>query len=316
MKGNVLFLDTVHLHLQQQLEANGWSCTDGSDWTMTKIIEEAQNYKGIVIRSRIKLDKELLSVFKKLIFIARAGAGMENIDQQFAESRGITCINAPEGNRNAVAEHAMGMLLALLNNLVIADQEVRKGIWLREENRGVELEGKSIGIIGFGNTGSMFAHKLIGFNLNVLAYDPYITIDSNKFPWVIQTNMQEIFKSCEIISFHVPLTEETNYLVNENYIENFSNQIYVVNTSRGKVVKTDDLVKALESGKVKGAALDVLDFESLSFENLSASAIPDSFNRLVKMKNVILSPHIAGWTVESHRKISEILAQKIITRFT
>ncbi len=312
MKGNVLFIDTVHPVLQFQLEQNGWSCVDGTNWKEERILAEIKNVSGIVIRSRFMLDAAFLKGAVQLKFIARAGAGMENIDVTVAESMGIICLNAPEGNRNAVGEHAVGMLLALLNNLVNADREVREGNWFREENRGVELEGKTIGIVGFGNTGTAFARKLSGFDVTMLAYDPYTKVDTKKFPDVKQAQMEELFLNCDILSLHVPLTTLTSYLVNDEYLSNFSKPVYLVNTSRGKVVNTKSVVKALEHGKIKGAALDVLEFESLSFENLSKEQQPDAFQKLRTLKNVILSPHIAGWTVESHRKISEVLAEKII----
>jgi D-3-phosphoglycerate dehydrogenase len=186
---------------------------------------------------------------------------------------------------------------------------------MREENRGTELEGKTIGIIGFGNTGSSFAGKLKGFDVKILVYDPYVKLNSNKYPGILQVAVAEIFSECDVVSLHVPLTDETQFLVNEKFINEFRKPFYLINTSRGKVVSTDDLVEGLQSGKVKGAALDVLEFESISFENLAPASFPESFNVLTKMPNVILSPHIAGWTFESHRKISEVLAEKIISKF-
>ena len=237
---------------------------------------------------------------------------MENIDVAAAEALGISCINAPEGNRNAVAEHGLGMLLALLNNLVNADKEVREGNWFREANRGVELEGKTIGIIGFGNTGSAFAKKLSGFDATILAYDPFKKVDHKQFAFVEQTDMIKLFSSCDIISFHVPLTEATAFMVNDEYISQFAKPFYLLNTSRGKVVNTSSIVKGLKNGKILGCALDVLEFESLSFETLSRDQLPDAYRELLTFKNVILSPHVAGWTFESHRKISEVLAAKIL----
>ena len=313
MKGNILFIDTVHPALQYQLEKHNWGCVDGSEWNLEKTISEIKNFKGIVIRSRFKLDADFLKQATGLKFIARAGAGMENIDVAAATSLGITCLNAPEGNRNAVAEHGLGMLLALLNNLITADKEVREGNWFREANRGVELEGKTIGIVGFGNTGSAFAKKLSGFESTLLTYDPFTKADLKKYPFVKQTEMAELFSSCDVISFHVPLTEETSFMVNDEYISQFAKPIYLLNTSRGQVVNTSSIVKGLKHGKILGCALDVLEFESLSFEALSRELLPDAFRELLNFKNVILSPHIAGWTFESHRKISEVLAEKILS---
>ncbi len=311
MKRKVLFIDTVHPALNFHLEQNGWECVDGSLWNREKIISEIKDYSGIVIRSRIKIDKDLLTAATALQFIARAGAGMENIDSKFAESLGVKCLNAPEGNRNAVAEHAMGLLLALLNKIVIADKEVRSGIWLREQNRGIELEGKTVSIIGFGNTGSSLAKKLKGFDCRILTFDPYTTVNLNEFPNVEQVSMEVIFQQTDILSLHVPLTEETTYLIQKNYINKFAKPFYLINTSRGKVVSTSDLVYGMETRKITGAALDVLEFESLSFENLSQEQLPESFSKLLTFENIILSPHIAGWTFESHRKISEVLFDKI-----
>ncbi len=312
MNKQLLFIDSVHPALNFQLEQNGWECIDGTDWDRNKILSELSAFSGIVIRSRIKIDQEILKHGTSLKFIARAGAGMENIDTAFAQSKGIVCLNAPEGNRNAVAEHATGMLLALLNNLVVADKQVRDGHWLREANRGIELEGKTIAIIGFGNTGSTFAKKLVGFDCNILVYDPYAEVDTNFYKNVKQVTMETIFASADVVSFHVPLTAETDQMVSTSYINKFQKSFYLINTSRGKVVSTNDVVSALENKKITGVALDVLDFESLSFEQLSQDQLPASFSKLISFSNVILSPHIAGWTIESHRKISEVLASKIL----
>ncbi len=308
----VLFIDSVHPVLNHSLESAGMECIDATQWSEQEIHNAAGTFNGVVIRSRIKLDKSFLEKNQELHFIARAGAGMENIDYRTAESLGISCFNAPEGNRNAVAEHALGMLLALLNNLITAHKEVCNGVWLREKNRGTELDGKTVGIIGFGNTGKSFAKKLSGFKVRILVYDPYQKINTAKYPYVEQVLMDTIFDQCDILSLHIPLTAETAALVNPVFIQKFKKQFYLLNTSRGRVVMTDSLVEALKTGKVKGAALDVLDFESLSFENLSFDKLPNTFRELVTFSNVVLSPHIAGWTHESHLKISEILAKKII----
>lgn len=311
MTGKVLFIDSVHHALQSQLESDGWNCIDGTGWTKDHILATISTYTGAVIRSRFILDANFMQAATSLKFIARAGAGMENIDIAAAEKAGIVCINAPEGNRNAVAEHAMGLLLALFNNIVKADNEVRQGLWLREENRGIELEGKTISLIGFGNTGSTMARKLSGFNCRVLAVDPYIKIDPNLFPHVEQVTLKDALAESQIISLHVPLTDETRYMVNTDFIESASQNFYLINTSRGKVVSIDAVIKGLQSGKICGAGLDVLEFESISFENLSVGTIPETFRRLLELPGVILSPHVAGWTYESHRKISEVLASKI-----
>ena len=243
---------------------------------------------------------------------------MENIDLIAAKEKNILCVNSPEGNRDAVAEHAIGMLLMLFNKLKRADNEVRVGKWLREENRGLELGGKTIGIIGYGNTGSSLAKKLQGFGMNILVYDKYKKDFGNEF--VKESTLEEIFVKADILSLHVPLTAETNYLVNDAFIEHFENNIYVVNTARGKCLNTADLVKNMKTGKVLGACLDVLEYEAVSFESVVPIAIgianlPEPLQYLVKSDKVILTPHIAGWTQESNVKIAEFLAGKIINAF-
>ena len=308
-RGKILFIDTAHPVLMQELTKDGFRCDYFADFGRKEMGEIAHNYVGIIVRSKIKLDKDFLEKANALKFIGRVGAGMENIDLSYAESKGIKCLNAPEGNRDAVGEQAIGMLLTLFNNTLVADTEVRKGIWQREKNRGIELGGKTVGIIGYGNTGSAFARKLSGFGVDVIAYDKYKTNYSDDF--VTETTMDVLFEKSDILSFHVPLTEETNYLVNNEFIERFQNDIYLINTSRGKVVKTADLVNNLQSGKIKGACLDVLEYEGLSFEKLSAEQLPDDFTKLIKLPNVILSPHIAGWTHESNYKLAMTLVGKI-----
>ncbi|HEX5002021.1 MAG TPA: NAD(P)-dependent oxidoreductase [Bacteroidia bacterium] len=312
MKHAVLFIDSVHQALSDQLEKNGFDCIDGTSWDLEKIYDQLPHFYGIVIRSRFKINKEFLKRPHQLKFIARAGSGMENIDVEFATSQNITCINAPEANKDAVAEQAIGMLLMLMNKLAIADKEVRTGMWKRGENRGWELNGSTVSIIGFGNNGSAFAKKLSGFDVSIQTYDPFVTVNSKLFPYVNQVDMQTIFDKTDIISFHVPLNKDTDYMVNENYLSSFKKNIWLINTARGKILKTEALVKGLESGKVRGAALDVLEYESTSFEQLDASQLPESFKYLIRSDKTVLSPHIAGWTHESHRKISVVLAEKIL----
>jgi D-3-phosphoglycerate dehydrogenase len=314
-KGSVLFIDTVHPFLQGALTQHGFTCVDAYELSKEDIMQQWSNHAGIVIRSRFKIDSAFLEAASGLKFIARAGAGMENIDVASAQSKEVACIHAPEGNRNAVAEQALGMLLMLKNHLLRADREVRDGVWLREENRGTELEGKTIGIIGFGNTGSSFARKLQGFDMNILTYDPYVSIDKNSFPKVKQISLSEIFEQCDILSLHVPLTEETRYMVDGDFLSKFKKAISLINTSRGKVVDTTALVEAMKSGKVTGAALDVIEYESVSFENLDSSKMPEPLRYLINSDRTVLSPHIAGWTHESHLKISMVLAEKIIKLF-
>lgn len=310
---NILFIDSVHPLLQQQLEAHGMTCHLQYEWSREKIGEELHRFDGIVIRSRIRLDKELIDKGTKLKFIARGGAGMENIDVPYAESKGIKCISSAEGNRDAVGEHALGMLLCLFNNICRADRQVREGLWIREGNRGTELQGKTVGIIGYGNMGSAFAQRLKGFDCTVLAYDKY---KKNYLhpgeSYIKECTMEELFEQTDVLSIHLPLTEETKYIVNRSFFEKFKKNIYFINTSRGKQVNTDDLVACMKSGKVLGACIDVLEYESLSFEGLDKNNLPQSFRYLAESDRVILTPHIAGWTYESNKKISATLAKKIL----
>jgi D-3-phosphoglycerate dehydrogenase len=302
----VLFVDTVHPYLWNELEKEGYQCVEGYSLSKEQIIQQNIDLHGIVIRSRFKLDAHFIDHFKDLKFIARAGSGMENIDSDFAQTKNIHCFNAAEGNKQAVAEHALGLLLSLFNNLKKADQEVRKGIWNREENRGLELSGKTVGIIGYGNNGSALAKVLSGFDTKVLAYDKYKTNYAPKY--AIESDMQTIFEQADILSLHIPLTEETELLVNTKFLSQFKKSIYLINTSRGKCVDTEALVKNLNSGKVLGACLDVLEYEKSSFENLSDS---ETLTQLFESEKVILSPHVAGWTKESKLKLAQVLLQKI-----
>jgi len=304
-KMKILFIDTVHPFLQETLEKQNHICDTAYDKTREEILSIIKNYEGVVLRSRIKMDEDFLSQCHNLKFIARAGSGLENIDVNAAKNKNIKCFNAAEGNRQAVAEHALGMLLSLFNNLNKSDKEVRNGIWEREGNTGVELAGKTIGIIGYGNNGSAFAEVLSGFGVRILAYDKYL--EKHKY----QASMQEIFRKADVLSLHIPLTAETTYLLDENYINRFKKAIYIINTARGKCVHTKDLVSAMKEGKVLGVCLDVLEYEKSSFENLTAEGLPKEMQYLIDSEKTILSPHIAGWTQQSNQQIAEILLQKI-----
>ncbi len=306
----ILFIDSNHDLLHQTLEAKGHQCDLNYHWTEEEIYDNISQYEGIVIRSRIKVTKALIDKAPALKFIARAGAGMENIDVAYATDKGITCLHAPEGNRDAVGEHTLAMLLSLFNNLNRANAEVRKGIWIREGNRGIELMGKTVGIIGYGNMGSAFAQKLKGFGVTILAYDKYKTKYGNEF--VKECALNELYEHADIISLHTPLTHETQYLINETFINNFKKNIFIINTARGKSCNTSDLANAINSGKVLGACLDVLEYEGLSFENLNDKQLPNAFKQLINSEKVILTPHIAGWTHESNEKIATILAEKVL----
>ncbi|OFY21890.1 MAG: hydroxyacid dehydrogenase [Bacteroidetes bacterium GWF2_29_10] len=304
----VLFIDTAHNYLAESLSKDGIQCHSLLLETKEEIENIIENYEGIIIRSRIKIDKQFIDKATKLRFIARVGAGMENIDESYAKSKGIECLNSPEGNRDAVGEHAIGMLLSLFNNMCRANSEVKNNIWKREPNRGVELSEKTVGIIGYGNMGSSFAKKLSGFDVEVISYDKYKFNYSDKYTKEVQ--LYDIFKYSDIVSFHVPLTPETKYMLNDAFISQFSKNIYLINTSRGKVASTNAIVNAMKKGKVLGVALDVLEYEASSFEKLNNEDLA-TWEFLVKSDNVILSPHIAGWTHESNLKHAKILHKKI-----
>jgi D-3-phosphoglycerate dehydrogenase len=307
----ILFIDSNHSSLQETLEKAGHTCDLNYSWTKEEILNNIHLYDGIVIRSKLKIDHEIIDKALKLKFIARAGAGMENIDIAYAESKGIKCLHAPEGNRDAVAEHAIAMLLSLFNNICTANREVREGKWIREDNRGVELMGKTVGIIGYGNMGSAFAERLKGFGVTILAYDKYRNNFGNDL--VQETSLEKIFAEADILSLHTPLTDETRYLINDEFINRFKKSIYIINTARGKCLNTADLMKNLNSGKVSGACLDVLEYEMNSFENLETASLPPAFQQLIKSNKVVLSSHIAGWTHQSNEKIAKILAEKIVS---
>jgi D-3-phosphoglycerate dehydrogenase len=309
----ILFIDTVHPLLWDSLKADGHHCIAGYNLDRSALKAAIRDADGIVIRSSITIDKELLDAAGSLRFIARAGAGMENIDVPYATEKGMVLINSPEGNRDAVGEHAVGMLLSLFNNLNRADREVREGYWSREENRGRELKGMTVGILGYGNMGSAFASKLRGFDCRVIAYDKYKSGFSDGF--VREVTMEEFFRECDVLSLHVPLTKETEYIVDDAFIQKFRKNIFIINTARGKCLKTDDLVMHLKTGKVRGACLDVLEYEDTSFEkfNIRNSSFEKSetWQYLVHSGKVILSPHVAGWTIESHERLSQVLYDKI-----
>ncbi len=307
----VLFIDNVHHLLSETLEREGFECIYRTKSSYEDLVKVIHLYDGIVLRSRVKIDEVFINAAINLQFIARVGSGMENIDVKKAEEKNITCINSPEGNSNSVAEHLTGMLLTLLNNLNKANNEVKKGIWYREENRGVELEGKTIGIIGYGNTGMAFAKCLRGFNVRILAYDKYKV--GFRDDWVNESTINKIKQESDIISLHVPLTHETKYYVDDDFFNSLVKPIYLLNSSRGFCVNTNSLVNNLKIGKVLGACLDVLEYETTSFNKINTSSY--EFNYLIRSNNVILSPHIAGWSKQSNKKNSKILAKKIIDKY-
>jgi len=308
----ILHLDTNHPLLINQLTNLGF--INDEDYTSSKeeIKLKIKNYDGFIIRSRFSIDKTFLEAATNLKFIGRVGAGLENIDCDYAKSKGITLISAPEGNRNAVGEHSLAMLLSLFNKLNKADNEVRNGKWLREDNRGIELDGKTIGLIGYGNMGKAFAKKLCGFDVNVLCYDIKDDVGDKN---ANQVSLETLQEKADVLSLHTPETPFTIGMINQNFIKKFKKPFWLINTARGKSVVTSDLVNALKSGKILGAGLDVLEYEKASFENLFSSTLPEAFQYLVEAQNVILSPHVAGWTVESKEKLAQTIVDKIKAKF-
>ncbi len=302
-------MDKTNSVLPDRLLEEGFSVELREDFTRQDLLDRIADYDAIVVRSKLVLDKELLDKGTKLCCIGRVGAGMDAIDVEYAESKGIKCLNSPEGNRTAVGEHAVGLLLCLFDKLVKADQEVRKGLWLREENRGLEVCGKTIGIIGYGNMGQSFAKRLSGFECEVIAYDKYKKEFSDAY--AKEVSLEELFERSDVLSLHVPLTEETKYMVDKSFLDKFHRPIYLINTSRGKVVRLADLLQELKERKVLGAGLDVLEYEAFSNE-LQKDAIPSELSELFQRKDVVFSPHVAGWTVESHYKLAYHLAEKLI----
>ncbi len=308
----ILIAEPTHEILQKKLSDAGFLCSYMPELSFSELQKIIPQYNGLVIRSKFKIDRQFIDTAKELKFIARAGAGMENIDTIYAESKGIKSINSPEGNKDSVGEHALGMLLTLLHKIRIADIEIRNGIWNRQ-NIGTEIQGKTIGIIGYGNMGSAFAQRLKGFSVNVIAYDKYKFEFSDDF--VTEVTLEKLFDETDILSIHVPLTEETEFMISDKFIKQFKKSIYLINTARGKVLKTDDLVKNLKTEKVTGAALDVLEYEKTSFEDIFSGQNSPTLQYLINSENVILTPHIAGSSDASYRKIAEVLADKIITDF-
>lgn len=310
MERKILFLDSVHPSVESELSKQGFTVEQDYTSSLEEVAAKLNEYYGIIIRSRFKINKEFLSHPHQLKFIGRYGAGLENIDTEFAESKGVHCIRVPEGNRDAVGEQAIGMLLMLLNNLKRADAEVRKGIWKREENRGYEIKGKTVGILGFGYMGSGMHEKLSGFGCNILVYDKYLNIDNTD---VNQVDLEALFNETDVLSVHIPYTVENQFWLNTAFWAKFKKPIYVINTARGDVLRIADLLDAIDDGKVLGACLDVLEFEKSSFENLDdQEKMPPDFVRLINSEKVILSPHIAGWTHESYNKLAQAMVSKIL----
>ena len=307
--GRVLIIDNIHPILKEKLNNFGFECTVKLDISYDSLIDQIKDFTGIIIRSRFCLKKDFFDAAGNLVFVGRVGSGLENIDTKYAEALGVQCVNSPEGNRDAVGEHALGLLMALMRNICKADKEIRAGKWLREQNRGCEIMGRTIGIIGYGNTGSAFARKLSGFEANVIAYDKYKSGFQNQH--VEETTLEDIFERADIVSLHVPLTDETRYMANSRFFEKFKKSIYFINTSRGQVVDTKSLVSAIKSDKVIGAVLDVLEYESSSFEQLRPGKRPEALRYLMESERVVISPHVAGVTFEAQYKLANVLYEKI-----
>lgn len=309
MNAKILHIDSNNPLLWNELELAGFE--NHADFTATKeqIETKIKDYNGIVIRSRFKIDKQFIDAATNLQFIARVGAGLESIDCDYAESKKIHLIAAPEGNKNAVAEHSLGVILSLFNKLNEADNEVKSGQWNRESNRGHELDGKTVGIIGYGNMGKAFAKKLRGFDVAVLCYDILENVGDENAK---QVSLEELQQKTDVLSLHLPWTPQTNKMVNSEFINAFAKPFWIINTSRGKNIVTIDLVEAMKSQKILGAGLDVLEYEKLSFETLfNDNETPEALQYLLNAKNTLLTPHIAGWTFESHEKLAQVIVDKI-----
>lgn len=306
----VNFIDSVHPVLSTRLSVAGHTCEDLSERTGEDLLAQLNDAEGIVVRSRIMLDAPTLDRAPKLRFIARCGAGMENIDRDACAERGIRLYNSPEGNRDAVAEHALGMLLALMNHLPRADREVRSGLWDRIRNSGNELGGKTVGIIGFGQMGTAFAQRLRGFNVKVVAHDKYRDGFANE--QVEEVGLDELLERSDVISLHLPLTPETDHYADAAFFAKCAKPVWFINTARGPITDTGALLDAIDEGTVLGACLDVLEFEERSLLGLKAQHADPVLQRLLAEEKVLLSPHVAGVTKESWFKLANVLADKIL----
>lgn len=305
----VLIADRTHEILPQRLREAGIEVSVEPDHDYESLMQASQGFEGLVVRSKVNIDSAFIDRVPSLRCIGRVGAGMETIDVDYAEAHGVRCLNSPEGNRDAVGEHAVGLLLALLNNIARADAEVRKGLWQREVNRGYELGPLTVGIIGFGNMGQAFAKRLSGFGCRVIYYDKYLD-NLEKLVDLERVSLETLQREADVVSFHVPLTEETHHYLDAAFIEAMAKPFYLLNTSRGAVVDTEALVAGLESGKVRGAALDVLEYENMQADGLGD--VPECVHYLQRSPRTVLTPHVAGWTVESKYKLAAVLADKMI----
>ena len=307
----ILVTDSTHPILHDLLRQAGHEVVEDTTLNYDTLLSVIPKYDALVVRSKIIIDRPFLDRARHLRCIGRVGAGMETIDVDYAESLGIRCLNSPEGNRDAVGEHALGLLLALFNNIARSDAEVRQGLWQREANRGLELKGRTVGIIGFGNMGSAFAQRLQGFECNIIAYDKYKPAGYAP-AYVQEVSLHELQLRAQVLSLHVPLTPETRHMVDYPFIQRFRHPFHLINTSRGAVVDTPGLVRALDEGLILGTALDVIEYEDMTRDGLDLDHLPDAFHYLLHSPRAVLTPHVAGWTVESKEKLASVLAQKII----
>ena len=303
----VLVVDSIHPVLFDILKKQELQCIDASKWSDDEVFRELKTSHILIMRSRFSIDAAFIDHYPQLKIIGRVGSGIEHINQTYAMSKGIKILSSPEGNSQSVAEHAVGLLLSLFNKIVQANNQVKDGTWNRKLNQGIELQGKVVGIIGYGNTGSAFASILSGFGVKVLAYDKYLSTHD------YMSTMDDIFNEADVVSLHLPLTEETKRMVNKNWINQFQKSFYFINTSRGQIVETADLYQGIESGKIAGACLDVLEFENEQLKMPTYSELPDFFQAFVHHPKVLITPHTAGLTVQSYEKLSAIMAEKILT---
>ena len=306
MRGSVLIIDKMHEGIIPGLKKLGFSVDYRPEIKRSEILSILPEYTGLIIRSKTEADREFLDRAVNLKFIARAGAGTDKIDEEYCREKKVTILNAPEGNKDALAEHAVGMLISLMNHMARSDAQIRNYTWDREGNRGYELHSKSVGIIGYGNMGSALAKRLSGFSCEVLAYDKYKSGFDDLYAH--ESSLEQLYEHCDIISLHVPLTHETRNHYDYNFFNKFKKNIWLLNTARGNIVPLEDLVRLMEEKRILGAALDVLENEKLSGMN---DREKKTFDRLIKLENVLLTPHVGGWTFESYRKINEVLLDKI-----
>ena len=305
----VLHLEENHPTLIKGLQALGFKNDAAYTDSLAEILAKIDQYEGLIIRSKYPIDEDFLARAKKLKFIGRVGAGLENIDVKAVESRNIHLLNAPEGNRNAVGEHALGMLLSLMNRLKAGDAAIRSGRWDREGHRGWELSGRTVGIIGYGNTGKSFAQRISGFEVETLCYD---ILDNVGDQFARQVSWEKLQSQCEVISLHIPQTPQTRRMIDKKFIADMTHPFWLLNTARGSAVVTDDLVAGLKSKKVLGAGLDVLEYETRSFSSIfNEEELPPALQYLIEAENVLLSPHVAGWTRESHIKLATTIVEKV-----